>query len=109
MLPTPKRLAAVVAVMGVLAIGGPLAGATAAPAAAAAVPGSPGFNPALCSSTPVQGQGTVAGTEIKICQGSGLVFVAPSVGQVASVIGPTIIGPAVLGASGVAAGNAAVG
>jgi hypothetical protein len=41
--------------------------------------------------------------------GSGLSFVGPSIGQIATVIGPTIIGPAVVGNSIVSAGNVAVG
>jgi hypothetical protein len=43
------------------------------------------------------------------CLGAGLSFVGPSIGQIATVIGPTIIGPAVVGTSIQSAGNAAVG
>jgi hypothetical protein len=28
-----------------------------------------------------------------VCQGAGLSFIGPAIGQVATVIGPTIIGP----------------
>ena len=50
-----------------------------------------------CSSSSNSGQGGTAGTENRICQGGGLVFVAPAVGQVATVVGPTIIGPSQVG------------
>jgi hypothetical protein len=63
----------------------------------------------ICATAGVEGQGGTGGTANHICQGSGLVFVGPSVGQVAAVIGPTIIGPAVIGATVVAAGDGAVG
>jgi hypothetical protein len=55
------------------------------------------------------GQGGTAGVENVVCQGGGLVFVGPAVGQIASVIGPTIIGPAVVGSLVVSAGNGAGG
>jgi hypothetical protein len=54
-------------------------------------------------------QGPTGGTGTNVCQGSGLVFVAPSVGQVATVIGPTIIGPATVGNAIVSAGDVAAG
>jgi hypothetical protein len=41
--------------------------------------------------------------------GGGLSFIGPAVGQVASVIGPTIIGPVYIGTSIVSAGAAAGG
>ena len=41
--------------------------------------------------------------------GTGLSFVGPAVGQIATVIGPTIIGPAVIGNVVVSAGNGAAG
>ena len=43
------------------------------------------------------GQGPAGNAESLVCQGAGLTFVAPSIGQIASVIGPTIISPAVVG------------
>ena len=38
------------------------------------------------------GQGRTGGTEDVQCQGAGLQFIGPAIGQVASVMGPTIIG-----------------
>jgi hypothetical protein len=37
--------------------------------------------------------------------GAGPVFVGPSVGQIATVMGPIIIGPTFIGALGVSAGS----
>jgi hypothetical protein len=52
------------------------------------------------------GQGGTAGTQTIVCMGSGLVFIGPSTGQIANVIGPTIIGSNV-GTVVVSAGNGA--
>jgi hypothetical protein len=53
---------------------------------------------------------TVGGTENEICQGGGgLAFVAPAIGQVATVVGPTIIGPSQTGNVVVSPGNVNVG
>lgn len=62
-----------------------------------------------CSSSSNEGQGAPGGTENKICQGGGVVFVGPSVGQVATVIGPTIIGPSQVGTVVVSPGNVVAG
>ena len=53
--------------------------------------------------------GASGGTANSVCQGSGLSFIAPSVGQVATVIGPTVIGPATIGSEIVSAGNVGAG
>jgi hypothetical protein len=46
--------------------------------------------------------------ESQHCLGAGLSFTGPAIGQIASVIGPTIISPTVVGASiVVSAGNGA--
>jgi hypothetical protein len=98
-----------------------------APTAAAQTPVSPGFAfpPGFESIAPITtawpaglatgqqcgtnqgpiGQASTAGTNA--CTGPGLSFVGPAIGQVASVIGPTIIGPAVVGTLIVSAGAAA--
>ena len=68
-------------------------------------PGVGSFPGGACSSSSAIGQGDIAGTGNTICVGAGLTFVAPAIGQVASVIGPTIIGPGVVGAVNVSAGN----
>lgn len=97
MMLTRKRLAAV-SVMGMLVIG-----ASAASAGAVTAPVSP------CSSGfDATGQGETAGTTAEVCQGGGLVFIGPAVGQIAAVTGPTIISPAVLGTVVVSAGNVVV-
>jgi hypothetical protein len=56
-----------------------------------------------------EGQSATAGTAAQVCTGSGLTFIGPAIGQVATVIGPTIIGPAVIGNVVVSAGNGNVG
>jgi hypothetical protein len=51
-------------------------------------------------------QGGTAGTETVVCNGAGgLSFVGPQIGQVASVIGPTIIGGVVTGSVVTTAGD----
>jgi hypothetical protein len=65
-------------------------------------------NGACGSSSGAEGQGGTGGTNAYLCVGAGLVFVGPAIGQIASVIGPTIIGPAVVGAVNVSAGDAAI-
>jgi hypothetical protein len=69
------------------------------------VPGGAGS----CSSSSNDGQGGTGGTENKICQGGGLVFVGPAVGQVATVVGPTIIGPSQVGTVVVSRGYVVAG
>jgi hypothetical protein len=93
-----------------LAVGVPAASASLYTVPALGVPngGAAGsLGPAGPCSTvsPHSGQGATAGTAVQVCQGSGLSFVAPAIGQIATVIGPTIIGPAVVGTLIVSAGN----
>ena len=53
---------------------------------------------------------STGGTENEICQGGGgIAFVAPAIGQVATVVGPTIIGPSQTGTVVVSPGNVNVG
>lgn len=114
MLSTRKRLAAAIAAISLLA--------TTAPGASAAItgfPGFPGVAPPLglsplgagagsfgpCSRSSAEGQAGTGTISNQVCQGGGLSFVGPSLGQVASVIGPTIIGPTSVGSVVVSAGN----
>jgi hypothetical protein len=65
-----------------------------------------GLMPGVCADVPGgDGQGPTGTVNTDICQGSGVMFVGPQIGQVASVIGPTVIGPV----SGVAVNTAAGG
>jgi hypothetical protein len=106
-------LAAALAVAA-LAVGAPAAGASTFPASAglpsipAALP-LPGNAVGACGTVSQEGQGRVSGNESSICQGPGLAFVGPSVGQVATVMGPTILSPGYAGAVIVTTGNVAVG
>ena len=97
MMSTRKRLAAVLGVVGMLAIGAPMESASAV------------FDPGSCGDSTGSGQGDIGSSGSTVCLGSGLVFVAPSVGQVATVIGPTVIGPATIGNAIVSAGDVAAG
>ena len=112
---TPQRFAALVGAAGVLAIGGSVSSAavaiTTGPPVRADLLGFDGApsGPETCSNRNSEGQGATAGTENKICMGSGLVFIGPSVGQVAALIGPTVIGPAQIGNAVVSAGNVVAG
>jgi hypothetical protein len=93
-------------------VGAPAAGASPFPVSTipVALPGG-GYNAVAgpCGRPTVDGQGSVGGVNDQVCQGAGLTFNGPSIGQIATVIGPTIIGPAVVGTSIQSAGNAAVG
>jgi hypothetical protein len=116
MISSRQLVAAAVAVLAALAVAAPVAGASAAttalPAAGGlAAGGSPGVgavpfgagNCGTATSLGVAAQG--GGNQTLVCVGAGPVFVGPSVGQIATVMGPIIIGPAVVGATGVAAGS----
>jgi hypothetical protein len=59
----------------------------------------------LCGASVAGGGGTTGYTASQNCLGSGLVFVGPAIGQIASVIGPTIISPGFTGTVNVSAGN----
>jgi hypothetical protein len=94
-----------------LAVGAPVPGAS-----AAILPGLPGGvaqggqanAPSGCvGSNAPSGVGDAGATVNQIC-GAGLVFVGPSVGQVATAIGPTIIGSVVVAPITVSPGPVAV-
>jgi hypothetical protein len=62
-----------------------------------------------CGTTVGQDVGGSAGSpQYAVCQGAGLTFLGPSVGQVAAIIGPTTIGPAFIGQLVVSGGAAVV-
>jgi hypothetical protein len=61
--------------------------------------------PGACGTSAGSDVGSWSGTTDIVCVGAGLSFIGPAVGQVASVIGPTIIGPVVIGKSVVSGGN----
>jgi hypothetical protein len=102
-------LLASLAITVALAVGAPVAEAT--PFPATTFPGA-GFNAGVagaCGRSSAEGQGATGGVTDQQCLGAGLAFAGPSIGQIATVIGPTIIGPAVIGTSVQSAGNVAVG
>lgn len=113
-----SRVVVAIAAIAVVAIAAP---------GASADPGFPGFSgvPGVavapspvgnvagligpCGRSTPQGQGgTGSANQNQICQGAGLVFVGPAVGQVVSIVGPTIIGPAAVGNIALGAGDVAV-
>jgi hypothetical protein len=108
---------------GVLAVAAPVSGAqaltlpTGLPGTGAGVGSVPGIGATVGNATGVGGQsgsfgcgantpstnGPAGGTTNQAC-GSVLSFIGPSVGEVASVVGPTIIGSTVVGQVNVSAG-----
>jgi hypothetical protein len=116
-----RRLGTAVAVVAVLAVGAPVATASAqiplTGAPGAWFPGAAGtggttvgpqnFPMGPCATgTGMEDQGRAGGSNNQACLGAGLAFQGPQIGQVASVIGPTMIGPNIGVTSVVAAGNA---
>jgi hypothetical protein len=111
-----RALGALLVVLALLVVAAPVASARAAIKPFAGVtPGGQGIG--VGAITPVSGacgiptgaenQGGTGGTNNSDCLGAGLVFNGPQIGQIASVVGPTVIGPAVVGTSIVSAGDAA--
>jgi hypothetical protein len=121
MLTIRRASVAALAAGAALAVGAPTAGASPVPTPDWAPFGGPGQglgpigdNPATavgpCNTpTGAEGQGGTGGTSGQACLGAGLSFIGPSIGQIASVVGPTIIGPAFVGNMVVSAGNGAAG
>jgi hypothetical protein len=89
------------AVTAVLVVGVPAAGAS----AAQDLPLATG----PCGTATADGQGGNAGTNSQVCVGTGNATIAPAVGQIATVNGPTITGSATIGTSVQSAGEVAVG
>jgi hypothetical protein len=98
--------------MAALAVAGPVSGATAA-FPPIGVPGAVGQGgqanaPSGCvGANAPSGIGDAGATSNQIC-GAGLVFVGPSIGQVATAIGPTIIGSTIVAPITVSPGPVAV-
>jgi hypothetical protein len=128
MRPNRTLLAAALVAAAVLAAGAPAAGASTIPIGRFPfLAGYPRYQAApplraapFAGTSPVSGpcssaeggdgrQGSTGSVLNVACAGGGLVFIGPSIGQVATVIGPTIIGPAVIGSVIVSAGNAVGG
>ena len=112
-----RSCVAALAAIATFAVGAPVASASTFPAATlpfGALPlGAGGASPitsGACDTTRVtEGQAGTGDATNQVCMGAGLSFIGPSIGQVATVMGPTIIGPAVIGTLIVSAGDAAGG
>ena len=109
---SPKRLLALSVAMAALAVAAPVSGAGAAltpiglPGGVAQ--GGQAVAPAGCvGANAPSGVGDAGATSNQIC-GAGLVFVGPSIGQVATAIGPTIIGSTIVAPVTVSSGPVAV-
>ena len=117
----PRALATALVAAAALAAAVPAADASTVPPATALPVGGPISFPAFDAALPVggiasgagpcgsasatPGQGATAGTSAQVCTATGLTYIGPAIGQVATVIGPTIIGPAVVGTVVTSAGN----
>jgi hypothetical protein len=73
------------------------------------IAGGPAVTSGQCSTTISGEAGSTAGTESHVCLGAGLSFIGPAIGQIATVIGPTIISPGFTGTVVVSAGSVTVG
>ncbi|HEV7752804.1 MAG TPA: hypothetical protein VGO71_14770 [Baekduia sp.] len=102
---------AAAAAIAALAVGAPVAGAFTWPTSVGlpAVPAAAGQAVGPCGTISDEGQGRASGNEASVCQGSGLAFIGPSVGQLATIVGPTIISPGFVGTVILTTGNVAVG
>jgi hypothetical protein len=103
---------ATLASIAVLAGAAPVASASIFPGATP-VPvavGNASITPGACGeSRGPEFQAATGETANAACLGAGLSFIGPSIGQIASVVGPTIVGSPVIGTLIVSAGNAAGG
>ncbi|MEA2381512.1 MAG: hypothetical protein QOH72_1483 [Solirubrobacteraceae bacterium] len=113
-MPTRRSPLAAALAVAVLAVTAPAAGAETWPSFAAApsiVPGAatlPGNAVGPCGTVSEEGQGRASGNEASVWQGAGLAFIGPSVGQIATVIGPAIISPGYVGTVITTAGSVGV-
>jgi hypothetical protein len=95
-----------------LAVGAPAASAMTWPTFPSMPAGGlslPGNAAGPCGTISNEGQGRVSGNEASVCQGSGLAFIGPSVGQLATIMGPTIMSPGFVGTVIQTTGNVAIG
>jgi hypothetical protein len=105
---SPRRLLALSAATAALAVAAPVSGASAAIVPGGVAQGGQANAPSGClGSNAPSGVGDAGATVNQIC-GAGLVFVGPSIGQVATAIGPTIIGSTVAAPITVTPGPVAV-
>jgi hypothetical protein len=94
---------ALAAAIAALAVGVPAAGAITWPTFAGVPPVAPGDlslpgdAAGPCGTISNEGVGRAGGNEASICQGAGLAFIGPSVGAVATIMGPTIMSPGFVG------------
>jgi hypothetical protein len=105
---SPRRVLALSAALAALAVAAPDAGAS-----AAILPGGVGqadqIAPSGCvGSNAPSGVGDAGATDNQVC-GAALVFIGPSMGQVATAVGPTIIGSVIAAPITVSPGPVAVG
>jgi hypothetical protein len=83
--------------------------AVTAPSAGAQVPvATPGPGSGICGGI-VSNPGEIRSPDVEHQQCAVLGFIGPAVGQIASVVGPTIITPAFTGTAIAAAGNVVIG
>jgi hypothetical protein len=87
-----------------LAVSAPAAGAATPPG----LPGTVGPGSGTCSGVVVN-PGEIRTGDAEHQQCAVLGFIGPSVGQIASVVGPTIISPSFVGTAVVSAGNVVIG
>jgi hypothetical protein len=104
----PRRLLALPAATVALAVAAPVSSAMAAVVPGGVAQGGQANGPSGCvDANAPSGVGDAGATVNQIC-GVALAFVGPSIGQVATAIGPTIIGSTVLAPVTVSSGAVAV-
>ena len=114
MRPIQKRIAAIATIAGVFAAAAPVAGAGAAvfplvPLPGVAAIGGNQIGTAGCVGTNRPSFGGNNGSTSNQTCGAVLSFNGPSIGQISSIIGPTLIGAQVLAPITVSAGSPVVG
>jgi hypothetical protein len=104
-----RRLAALAATVAALALAGPVSATSAdvVPPGGVAQGGQANGPSGCMDANAPSGVGDAGATVNQIC-GVDLVFVGPSIGQLASTVGPTVIGSTILAPVTVAAGPVAV-